>query len=384
MTQGVAGMTRSRRLTRRGSPAGSDAATTVWWRLRAWRGFEPCRVAARAMALLAGVFLIAAQASPPAPPSACDDPDPASVRASGGLHAWIDSGGEARAGLAPGELAPLAQETRRATLEMQALCTGVQRITSQWASLARVPSAESGNERVDAIVIDLRALEDHAAAELQAAASARSRGIEALGMLDRAMTANSRQADAAATEIDAARERERAAVSAVEAAQRELDGSKGFWNGVLTGLTLGTYNPLKSNLDRARANAELANQEHARIVQRQVAIAAFQQQLAEGKRLVTLIDTLDETLTGFQNTLTAALAALGQAREDYRRGAAAQAAGSARFYLERGGREMAALGAWIERFRFALGRVASAPMRMPGAIALAGAFPFHPTFNQGD
>lgn len=145
------------------------------------------------------------------------------------------------------------------------------------------------------------------------ASTVKAESIALTGKLDRAITENQRsQANAhqqiRTMELEITQQKE-----IHRQAQAELDGGKGFLNGFLTGITLGIYNPVKSNLKKSAAAIVRLNQAILVISQTLNAIAKLQQQMTQSKNTLSRLNTLQPAMTACQNAINTGLKNLQEA-----------------------------------------------------------------------
>ena len=244
---------------------------------------------------------------------------------------------------------------------MEKFCLGVrqlqhmlERLQLDWSSLGGQANAiivKAKIRRIGRQLDDLRRLGDQLTGQL---VDNRIEVIDALKLVQLDIDDCKRKLAETESQLQSAQQHLEQADRDLAAAQAELNGEKGFWNGVLTGITFGIYNPLKDNIDKANAAVATHDAERRAIASRRDDLNRYGAELNNGQALLQTLISLDATFSDYQNSANSAQTSLAEADENEERAAAAQAEGAAKYYYGRVGKHMEALIQWIGIFKSAI------------------------------
>lgn len=261
---------------------------------------------------------------------------------------WLVSGGEYRVGLPPGSLDDLKDAVLVFGPQLQLLDDQLIKVRGRWQGL----DATGGDSpsTVQAFVIEICQLDVFSRAVIGQAAYVRVKADEALNLVRLALQDYPGKVTEAENQLTAAKRDRDQAFRDLDAAKAELEGDKGFWNGVLTGLTFTAYNPLQDNINKANDAIARINNSFGVIQNRINALNQTTAELHESERLLADLYALDLGLTDYENDLNSVQMTVGQACADEAKYAGAHSAGVASYYRQRAGKEMDSLLGWIGVF----------------------------------
>ncbi len=266
----------------------------------------------------------------------------------GNMQRWLLAGGEQKAGLPPGSLSAFksaVQTLQGQTLNIIPELNGVQQL---WTTL--ISEGSSNSEIMAAVpteVARLYTVQLSTITLISLAANVRAEGTRAQTLIgDNAeAVANSiktTEARQAATEAN-----RRQALQDLADANAQLQGSQGFLNGFLTGLSVGAYDPVKENIDKAHAAVTAANNDAVTLSAQMTSLQQNQSELAASNQMLTALKNLDQNLANYQNVLSTAQASVISAHDNALRASTSSSAVLSRIFLNLAGHSMDDLFAWI-------------------------------------
>lgn len=262
---------------------------------------------------------------------------------------WVSTGGEQRAGLPTASMSAL----QAASLNLQAHVAGPHRqliaVRDQWQQIMG-GTDERVSAAVHALLTELYDLSLYTQTMLSEAADIRVKLQDALQLVSLHLDDDQRKLAAAQGELAAAMQHRDQALADLNAAKAELDGGEGFWNGFLTGISLGIYNPVKENIDKANAAVSAYNSACHNIQYQINALNQSQSELSQSRPTLQTLNALDPELAGYQNCLNAAQVAIGKAYTDEEHADTARSPGAVAYYQTCAGKDVDKLVVWIDAF----------------------------------
>lgn len=170
------------------------------------------------------------------------------------------------------------------------------------------------------------------------------------GAVDRFITTEVNERNAAQAEIDSLHLQIQANEAIYRAARAELEGDKGFLNGFLTGITFGIYNPVKENMDRASAAIATINGRIAAVNQNINLISRRQSEINQAKNVVARLGIVDADMANCQNALNQALILLSDAIRSFENAEAAERPRVFSVFVQAGAPKMGRLRQWGQDF----------------------------------
>ncbi|MEN2284463.1 hypothetical protein AAGF08_20125 [Algoriphagus sp. SE2] len=218
---------------------------------------------------------------------------------------WSKSGGEQRAGLPSGSSTKIDETDAQMIYRSSSLQNQIQQIKSTWAQLT------SGSETPEVLNRTLTKklllqLDD----SIHTSNTLMEQAVILKADLQPFQTIAKNQIKEVKKQILNSNSQKQSAEMALalartqyNQARSELEGGKGFGNGFLTGLTLGIYNPVKKNLDKAK-NAVATRNNQIAIINRQIQLyQTADSELNQCQNLLSKMFQLDIVITGFENLL---------------------------------------------------------------------------------
>lgn len=282
------------------------------------------------------------------------EPTTASFTALRDFLGWLRAGGEQRAGLSPGSLSALGTAMEKFTMRVQLLLSDLERLQYDWTSLRSETTAIVVKLKIGMIgnkLDRLRLLGEQAGKEL---ADSRQEVFRALTLVQLDMDEGKKDLAKIESQLQTAQQKLAQSQSDLAAAEAELNGEKGFWNGLATGITFGIYNPVKQNIDKANTAVANYNAELRTIESRRNDLSRITSELNNGQTLLQSLISLDTLFTDYQNSASVAQRTLANADKNEEAAAAARTEGAANYYYRRAGKDMEALIRWIEIFKAAI------------------------------
>ena len=221
------------------------------------------------------------------------------------FNQWMSRGGESRAGLPSGTLRNLDNEIRSYRVEITEFHLRLRRIRDFWAKMTDSRKSNTvAKVFAQKFLSDLKEIDPMGEDLVQDAADIGIEAVRKQGLVDRHLKEDASQLTQAEIQLQQSRMMLMLARIEKQRAEAELNGSKGFLNGFLTGITFGIHNPLKANLDR-RTNA--VNNINRQIHQQQELVQRIKAQKAEleqSSSVFTKLDDLDAIMVNCKNLIS--------------------------------------------------------------------------------
>jgi uncharacterized protein YoxC len=274
-----------------------------------------------------------------------------SLSALGEFHSWILSGGEHRAGLPLNSTKSLHNSVQIIMSEAIQIAYDLERLRDNWSRVERGQARALVRAYLSKVVVDLNVLHLQSNALIAEAAQSNAtlqqlRELVRLHVHDDRVTIAQTQSS-----LENARKAQEQARRDLSAAKNELEGSQGFWNGLLTGLTFGIYNPLLENIKKANSAIMTLNSQIQVIECQLQLLNQSSEELLEGNYLLDRMNNLEGNLNEYLNFLTGAETSLQEAIEDAERSEEAQSEKLGAYYKRQAGEEMNELFSWIDTFK---------------------------------
>ena len=233
-----------------------------------------------------------------------------------------------------------------------ALDQGVEKLGTSWESINSTSETSSTvmRARIRQLIDDLSGLVALNTELTSAAANIRVLVQDAIRVIKYHIQTNDQKLADGKRQLEDARQSREQANRELNEAKAELTGDKGFWNGVVTGLTFTAYNPIQENVDKANAAVSKINASYATSDRLVAALDLYQRELYQADTLLGELDSLDSVFTDYQNALNTVQMALDEAHEDEARAAGAGSEGLANHYRQNVGRDMDDLLSFWQKF----------------------------------
>lgn len=173
---------------------------------------------------------------------------------------------------------------------------------------------------------------------------------ELSGAVDRFIVSEINERNRLQAEIDSLHIQMQIEERAYREARDELEGSSGFLNGFLTGITFGIYNPIKQNMDRASQAISRINGNMATIRQNMNIMTRRQSEINEAKNVVSRLGIVDTDMANCQNATNQALVLLTDAVHSFERADAAERPQIFAAFVQAGAARMSRLRQWEQDF----------------------------------
>jgi hypothetical protein len=266
----------------------------------------------------------------------------------GQCQSWLAGGGEARAGLPRGTLAPLHQNVARFCATGSELLQELEEIEQDWKD---VQGANALKAALGRLVINLSE-----AGQLSNEAMAHAREVKieanvAYGIIDRNMIEDHRAIDDADKAIRTGERNIATARKKLKAAKKKLEGWEGFGNGFLTAITFTAHNPIKASINEQRSAIRTINQRMAsnRLLRDQRRQHASE--LSAGQHAINQIYSVDQSMSRFQTCVGGVTDIISKAFDSVDKAENKENLKSAAFYAEQARPRMDDLLGWISVFR---------------------------------
>lgn len=218
---------------------------------------------------------------------------------------WSKSGGEHRAGLPGGSSTKIDETDVQMVHRSSKLQNQILEIKSTWHQLVSGSETPEVLNRTIAKKLLLQ-LDD----SIHTSTTLKQQAISLKADLQPFQTLVKSQIEAEKNQLELVQSQRQKAENALKLAKtqynnakNELEGGKGFGNGFLTGITLGIYNPVKKNLDKAK-NALATWNDQIAIINRQIQLhQAAESELNQCNGLLSNMFQLETVITGLENLL---------------------------------------------------------------------------------
>ncbi|MEO0338386.1 MAG: hypothetical protein AAF242_04155 [Bacteroidota bacterium] len=208
------------------------------------------------------------------------------------FNQWMSRGGESRAGLPNGTLRTLDNEIRSYRVEITEFHLRLRRIRDFWVKMTDARKSNPvAKVFAQKFLSDLKEIDPMGETMVQDAADIGIEAVRKQDLVNRHLKEDASQLSQAEIQLQQSRMMLMLARVQKQRAEEELNGSKGFLNGFLTGITFGIHNPLKTNLDR-RTNA--VNTINRQIHQQQELVQRIKEQKAELEQSSSVFNKLDD------------------------------------------------------------------------------------------
>lgn len=234
---------------------------------------------------------------------------------------WLHNGGPTKVGLSRsknyelnGALSDFVADAGELTRELSAALKVWRDLSTNGSAGPNVVQANLG-----LILTHLAAADDDLAETTRSAGRLSNAAVSAQASVKRLM----QEDEEARTRIDASlkalKSRYDVQVVILANARKELSGDKGFLNGFLTGLTLGIHNPVKQNMDAAKAAMRAIN---ASVVQHNAQHKELTQRIQEiryGTEAMAALRHVPQAMVVVRNRVNAATKAVKPAYDEMER-----------------------------------------------------------------
>jgi hypothetical protein len=259
---------------------------------------------------------------------------------------WITNGGEAKAGLPRGSMTPLIDDLHKLRATMGTVYLNLRDVRDCWQDVA---GDNAVRDAIGKIFVQLTSAHNLLRQAEQEAASVTVIAGRAYRLIDTQIAQDREAIQDAIHTIEQSRQRSQAAMLQLDAARGELDGWKGFGNGMALVLSFGGYNAVQDNIDKANRAVATADAERRRceVALRQLQIS--EAELGAAGIAITRIQDVDQVVTALSNDISAGLGALGDADEAVVRAELRAGTPLGRIYLARAKPQMDKVIAWADR-----------------------------------
>jgi hypothetical protein len=290
------------------------------------------------------------------------------------FNAWVNDYGAQKAGLPAGALSPLYQSSSSLQERAMGLRNNLLRIRESWQTVRDHQSAGNAGDQdavktiIRYIAVELYNLKVTTASMLDDAAGMKVLLTKARSLVQSSLASGKLSLDRLALDLAQAQRRLESDRTALAQAKSELNGWKGFWNGVATGITFGAYNPVQKNINKANAAVARSYQELNNVAQLRDQQTRGQAMQSECTTLLDRMVGVDSVLTDFQNGLNTALSTISDAHRDESKYLAAKSGTVASYYFNAGAKAMERLFAWMDEFLGDAGASLAKPANILSAI----------------
>ena len=294
------------------------------------------------------------------------------------FNAWMDDYGTQKAGLPTGALTLLHESSAGLQARAMGLRSNLQRVKDSWQTVKDdYLNKDNGDSKalkaiINYVVVELYNMKVTAGTMRDDSAKMKVQLINAQSLVQGHVIADKAKLGQLALDLAQASRRLELARINLTNAKAELNGWKGFWNGFVTGLTFGAYNPVQANIRKANEAVAGSYNELNRITGLRDQQNRYQGMQVECKGLLEKLDGVDVTLTDLQNALNTAFSMISEAHKAEAQYLNATTKTVANYYFNAGAGYMDKLFGWMASF---FGATGSTPLAPAGILpAILGTF----------
>lgn len=268
------------------------------------------------------------------------------------FRGWQAGGGVSRAGLLPHHFAALDHELTFFLSSAKEAGYEMRNATALWHSLG-VDQRVGDNvlfATLPKLISALGQAQNDVSSVIHYSGRVQSEAVSVSGTVDRHRQADTQAVLNLRQSLKNLQEYRRREIVKLNAAKAELEGSQGFLNGFLTGVTLGIHNPVKENRDAAKAAVARHN---ASIVQTNHNHQLISTRLGEidgCKSVLIKLNNISRSVIACRSTVNAATIDLTNALQDMAKTEGKRAA-TTKIYLKRAKSNLAKVASWGDLFR---------------------------------
>ncbi|MCB0642887.1 MAG: S53 family peptidase, partial [Phaeodactylibacter sp.] len=260
---------------------------------------------------------------------------------------WLNSTA-ASVALTSDEQHSILQATSNFRLDLAVLSTDLQSVEAGYSDLLGSTDESHSDLYLERMTIGLQRASESAEDARSDAAHLHTVLVPILQNVKDRKSSYQSEVDAATAGMVEALERETQAMADYRYAESQLQGSKGFLNGFLTGITLSIYNPVKENMARAASAYHTAQVEYQNYLQEQ------QRQQTALDASITCVEAIEQLsslvdhVADLQDLLATTATDLDQAKRDADDAVEAGTPAAKEFWTGRLGSQMDALSIWVD------------------------------------
>lgn len=268
------------------------------------------------------------------------------------FHNWFTHGRVQLAGLPIESVTPLYDSVQDLRSRARQLAHDLESLRDDWSRIEQSQCQSKVLARIflQRVIVGLQSL--HIQSDTLVSQTAKSNAIlqEVRELVRLHIKEDQIKIDRANNDLEESRKQQEQARQRLREAKEQLKGDKGFWNGVLTGITFTAYNPIKENINKA--NEAIATYNYQVQVSKSQIITLEQslRELQESGYILDQLQSLEKGLVDYLNFIVKAETSLQEAFEDAERFESAQSERVGAYYQRQAGKEMNELFSWIDAF----------------------------------
>lgn len=266
------------------------------------------------------------------------------------FHNWFTRGGAQLAGLPIESVKPLYDSVQDLRSRARQLAYDLRSLRDDWFRIEQSQSKVLAKLFLQRVIVGLQSLHIQSDALVSQTAKSNATLQEVRELVRLHIKEDQININRANNDLAESRRQQEQARQRLREAEEQLKGDKGFWNGVLTGITFTAYNPIKENINKANEAIAVYNNQVQAIKSQIIALDQSTRELQESSYMLEQLNDLDKCLVDYLNFLVRAETSLQEAFEDAERFEGAQSERVGAYYQKQAGKEMNELFSWIDAF----------------------------------